>query len=102
MLAGALTGGLLLRWVALAAPLWLAAVLLVDCSAFAYAAAGRPQSQLSRGPQCSTPLTIRPSWRTHEVRLLEALEVIVGAARSVSATGRSTTRGRFHGSVAAR
>jgi uncharacterized membrane protein YoaK (UPF0700 family) len=48
MLAGALTGGVLLRWVALAAPLWLAAVLLVACSAVAYTAAGRPQSQTWR------------------------------------------------------
>jgi uncharacterized membrane protein YoaK (UPF0700 family) len=48
MLAGALTGGVLLRWVALAAPLWLAAVLLVGCAVGAYAAAGRPQSQTWR------------------------------------------------------
>lgn len=41
MLAGALTGGVLLRWVALAAPLWLAAVFLVACAAGAYLAAGR-------------------------------------------------------------
>ena len=39
MLAGALVGGVLLRWVALAAPLWVAAVLLVGCAAGAYAAA---------------------------------------------------------------
>ena len=44
MLAGALLGGVLLRWVALAAPLWLAAVLLVGCAVGAYLAAGRPQS----------------------------------------------------------
>ena len=48
MLAGALTGGVLLRWVALAAPLWLAAALLVACAAGAYLAAGRPQSQTWR------------------------------------------------------
>jgi uncharacterized membrane protein YoaK (UPF0700 family) len=48
MLAGALVGGVLLRWVALAAPLWLAAVLLVACAAAAYAAASRPQSQAWR------------------------------------------------------
>ena len=48
MLAGALVGGVLLRWVALAAPLWVAAVLLVGCAAGAYAAAGRPQSQTWR------------------------------------------------------
>ncbi|MFZ1114625.1 MAG: hypothetical protein WAN44_02230 [Propionibacteriaceae bacterium] len=41
---GALVGGVLLRWVALAAPLWLAAVLLVACAAGAYAATRRPQS----------------------------------------------------------
>ncbi len=45
MLAGALLGGVLLRWVALAAPLWLAAVMLVACAAGAYLAAGRPQSE---------------------------------------------------------
>jgi hypothetical protein len=44
MLAGALTGGILLRWVTLAAPLWFAAVLLAACGAGAYLAAGRPQS----------------------------------------------------------
>ena len=48
MLAGALTGGVLLRWVALAAPLWLAAVLLVACAAGAYLATGRPRSQTWR------------------------------------------------------
>ena len=49
MLAGGCTaGGVLLRWVALAAPLWLAAVLLVACAAGAYLAAGRPQSQTWR------------------------------------------------------
>jgi uncharacterized membrane protein YoaK (UPF0700 family) len=48
MLAGALVGGVLLRWVALAAPLWVAAVLLIGCAAGAYAAAGRPQSQTWR------------------------------------------------------
>jgi uncharacterized membrane protein YoaK (UPF0700 family) len=48
MLAGALAGGVLLRWVALTAPLWLAALLLVGCAAGAYAAAGRPQSQAWR------------------------------------------------------
>jgi uncharacterized membrane protein YoaK (UPF0700 family) len=45
MLAGALTGGILLRWVTLAAPLWSALVLLVACASGAYLAAGRPQSQ---------------------------------------------------------
>jgi uncharacterized membrane protein YoaK (UPF0700 family) len=48
MLAGALTGGVLLRWVALAAPLWLAGVVLVGCSVVAYAAASRPRSQTWR------------------------------------------------------
>jgi uncharacterized membrane protein YoaK (UPF0700 family) len=48
MLGGALTGGVLLRWVALAAPLWLAAVLIVACAAGAYAATRRPQSQTWR------------------------------------------------------
>jgi uncharacterized membrane protein YoaK (UPF0700 family) len=49
MLVGALTGGVLLRWVvALAAPLWLTAVLLVACATGAYLAARRPQSQASR------------------------------------------------------
>jgi hypothetical protein len=45
MLVGALTGGVLLRWVALAAPLWLAAVLLA-CATGAYLAA-RWRSSLS-------------------------------------------------------
>ena len=44
MLAGALIGGVLLRWVALAAPLWLASILLVACAAAAFTAASRPQS----------------------------------------------------------
>jgi uncharacterized membrane protein YoaK (UPF0700 family) len=48
MLAGALTGGVLLHWVALAAPLWLAAVLLAICGTGAYLATGRPQSQTWR------------------------------------------------------
>ena len=48
MLAGALTGGVLLRWVALAAPLWLAALLLGVCAVGAYLVAGRPQSEYWR------------------------------------------------------
>src|SRR6476660_6921207 len=44
MLGGARMGGVLFRWVALAAPLWLAAVLLVACAAGSYAATRRPQS----------------------------------------------------------
>ena len=36
MLAGALMGGVLLRWVALAAPLWLAVLLLGVCAVGAY------------------------------------------------------------------
>jgi uncharacterized membrane protein YoaK (UPF0700 family) len=48
MLAGALLGGVLLRWVAQAAPLWVAAAILVGCGASAYAATRRPQSQAWR------------------------------------------------------
>ena len=48
MLGGALTGGVLLRWVALAAPLWLAAAILLACAVGAYLAAGRPQSEYWR------------------------------------------------------
>jgi uncharacterized membrane protein YoaK (UPF0700 family) len=48
MLMGALTGGVLLRWVTLAAPLWLGAVLLVACATGAYLAARRPQSRAWR------------------------------------------------------
>jgi uncharacterized membrane protein YoaK (UPF0700 family) len=45
MLGGALAGGALLRWVSTAAPLWLAAALLVSCAVTAHAATRRPQSQ---------------------------------------------------------
>jgi hypothetical protein len=45
MLAGALVGGVLLRYVALAAPLWLATVVLVACAAGSYRAVGRSGSQ---------------------------------------------------------
>ena len=48
MLTGALVGGALLHWTFLAAPLWLAAVLLVGCAVGAYAATSRPQSQTWR------------------------------------------------------
>ena len=48
MLGGALTGGVLLRWVGTAAPLWLAAALLSACALSAYAASRRPQSQAWR------------------------------------------------------
>jgi uncharacterized membrane protein YoaK (UPF0700 family) len=48
MLVGALIGGVLLRWVALAAPLWLAAVLLAGSAASAYVAASRPRSDTWR------------------------------------------------------
>jgi uncharacterized membrane protein YoaK (UPF0700 family) len=48
MLAGALTGGVLLHWVAVAAPLWLAAVLLAVCAAGPFLAARRPRSQAWR------------------------------------------------------
>ncbi|MDP9219828.1 MAG: DUF1275 domain-containing protein [Actinomycetota bacterium] len=45
MLAGALAGGLLLRAVSTAAPLWLAAGVLVFCAVTSFAAARRPQSK---------------------------------------------------------
>jgi uncharacterized membrane protein YoaK (UPF0700 family) len=48
MLAGALVGGVLLRWVDPAAPLWLAAALLVGCAAGASLTARQPQSQAWR------------------------------------------------------
>ena len=48
MLAGALMGGVLLRWVALAAPHWLASVLLVTCAVGAFAAVSRPHSEAWR------------------------------------------------------
>ena len=48
MLAGPMAGGVLLRWVGLAAPLWVAAVPLVGCAVGAYAAHGRSQSQAWR------------------------------------------------------
>lgn len=48
MLGGALTGGVLLRWVGLAAPLWLAAAILVACAAGAYTATRRAESQAWR------------------------------------------------------
>jgi uncharacterized membrane protein YoaK (UPF0700 family) len=48
MLAGALVGGVLLHWTFLAAPLWLAAALLVACAAGAHVAAHRPQSHTWR------------------------------------------------------
>jgi uncharacterized membrane protein YoaK (UPF0700 family) len=48
MLGGALVGGALLRWVSIAAPLWLAAALLVCCAVTAQAATRRPQSQTWR------------------------------------------------------
>jgi uncharacterized membrane protein YoaK (UPF0700 family) len=48
MLAGALVGGVLLRWVDPAAPLWLAAALLVGCAAGATLTARQPQSQAWR------------------------------------------------------
>ena len=44
MLAGALAGGVLLQWVAISAPLWLAAGLLVTCASGAFAASRRPAS----------------------------------------------------------
>jgi uncharacterized membrane protein YoaK (UPF0700 family) len=45
MLVGALTGGLLLRWGSLSAPLWLATGVLATCAAAAYAATNRAGSQ---------------------------------------------------------
>jgi hypothetical protein len=48
MLAGALTGGVLLRWVALAAPLWLATGVLVACSAVFVRGGRPPQAQTWR------------------------------------------------------
>ncbi len=48
MLCGALAGGALLRWVSVAAPLWLAAALLACCAVAAHAATRRPQSQTWR------------------------------------------------------
>jgi uncharacterized membrane protein YoaK (UPF0700 family) len=48
MLAGALMGGVLLRWVGLGAPLWLAAGLLVTCAACAHAATHRAEAQAWR------------------------------------------------------
>ncbi len=44
MLAGALLGGVLLRWVGASAPLWLAALLLAGCAAGAYALSRRPDA----------------------------------------------------------
>ena len=44
MLAGALAGGALLRWVGTPAPLWAAATVLVLCAAAAHAATLRPRS----------------------------------------------------------
>jgi uncharacterized membrane protein YoaK (UPF0700 family) len=44
MLSGALTGGILLHWVATAAPLWLATVLPLACAAGAYLGARSPRS----------------------------------------------------------
>jgi uncharacterized membrane protein YoaK (UPF0700 family) len=48
MLGGALIGGALLRWVGIAAPLWLAAALLICCALTAQAATRRPQSETWR------------------------------------------------------
>jgi uncharacterized membrane protein YoaK (UPF0700 family) len=48
MLAGALLGGVLLRWVTLSAPLWLATALLAGCAVSAYALARRPTGETWR------------------------------------------------------
>jgi uncharacterized membrane protein YoaK (UPF0700 family) len=45
MLGGALAGGALLRWVATAAPLWTAALVLGCCALAAFTASRRPRSQ---------------------------------------------------------
>jgi len=44
MLGGAFAGGVLLRWVSTAAPLWLAAAILLGCAASAHLASRRPGS----------------------------------------------------------
>ncbi len=44
MLAGAFAGGALLRWVSTAAPLWLAAAILLACAAIGHLATRRPGS----------------------------------------------------------
>ena len=44
MLAGALLGGVLLRWASQSAPLWLAAALLITCAAGVHRMARRPTS----------------------------------------------------------
>ena len=48
MLAGALTGGALLHWVAPAAPLWLATATLATCALTAYRATSRTESNVWR------------------------------------------------------
>jgi uncharacterized membrane protein YoaK (UPF0700 family) len=48
MLGGALAGGALLRYVSTAAPLWLAAALLISCAVTAHVASRRPQSHAWR------------------------------------------------------
>ena len=44
MLAGAVIGGVLLRWVSTSAPLWLAVALLLACATGAHAGARTPGS----------------------------------------------------------
>lgn len=46
MLGGALAGGAMLRWVGLAAPLWVAAAILLSCAVTAHTATRRPQSHV--------------------------------------------------------
>jgi uncharacterized membrane protein YoaK (UPF0700 family) len=48
MLAGAFTGGALLRWVGLSAPLWTAAAVLSAVAVVAQVASGRPQADVWR------------------------------------------------------
>jgi predicted MFS family arabinose efflux permease len=44
MVLGAFVGGVLLRWVATPAPLWLASAVLVTCASLAYRSARSPGS----------------------------------------------------------
>jgi hypothetical protein len=46
MLGGAFAGGAMLRWLGLAAPLWVAAALLISCAVTAQAATRNPQSHV--------------------------------------------------------
>ncbi len=48
MLGGAFVGGVLLRWLSVPAPLWLATALLLSCAGTALAATRRPHSDVWR------------------------------------------------------